>query len=677
MTMPVISRAPFCARLKRGDIFRLIGLLVAQALFAPALSGQTLDDLREMTLEELMQLEITTVSRFAEPSTTVPAAVFVITAEDIHRSGVTSIPEALRLAPGMQVARIDAGKWSIGVRGFADRLARSMLVLIDGRAVYSPLFAGTYWETQDIVLDDVARIEIIRGPGGTLWGSNAVNGIINIVMLPADETQGVLAEVAAGSEEVLRGTLRYGTSFGEDTYARAYLKGFDWDSQFHTGDVEYDEWRLVQGGLRLDSDFAGGRRLSLQGHAHTARLGEFVRRTSFTPPFLEEDTSRLPLTGGSAMARFTGPLASSLDFQAQSFYEWTDREEYPVSESRRTFDVDLQFRHVGFDRHSISWGAGYQLSDSDLDTSDYSSLPSGSEDLWSAFLQDEISVAGDRLHLTVGAKLEHNDYSGLEVQPTGRVAWLVTPNHILWAAVSRAVRRPSRVEREYASTSILNPAGPAFVRLLPNLDFESEKLIGYEVGYRALPEERVYLTVSTFYNRWSDLLTTDLFDVFQEDDPPPTRTIFPVSFLNGLDGESYGIETWADLWPTPWWRTRGHYAFLRVVMTPKPGSRDITQRSRYEDGSPRHQARLQNSFDLPRGVSFDWYVRYQSKTVDPDLPAYTTSDVRIGWEVTPGLELEVLGRNLHEPHHAEWPGENGGADVEIERGVSVGVSWRQ
>jgi iron complex outermembrane recepter protein len=651
----------------------VIGSLVASP--APVRGQQGPAELGAMTLEELMDVQVTTVARSPERAMSVAAAIHVITTEDIQRSGATSLAELLRLAPGMQVARIDAGLWAVGTRGFADRLSRSMLVLIDGRAVFSPLLAGTYWEAHDLVLDDIERIEVIRGPGGTLWGSNAVNGIVSIVTKAARDTQGPLLAAAVGSEDRFQGTARYGAALGDNGFVRGYVTGFDRESQFNTGELEYDSWRMVQSGFRLDSELGELRRFTLQGDAYTSRVGQFMRATSLVAPYLDVRANEVPLRGANVLGRVSGPVGDRFDVQLQTWYDWTDREEYPVSETRETFDADLQLRHH-LGTHDLAWGFAYRYSTAEIATAPTATLPSGSETLVSAFLQDEIALASDQLRLTLGVKLEHNRYSGLEVQPSARAVWLVNPSNTWWASVTRAVRRPSRVERLYATTSVLDPATPAFIRLSPNPDFEPERLVAYETGYRVRPSERTYFTVSAFYNEWDELLSTELGQVVQETTPPPPRTIFPVSFQNGIDGTTFGVEVTADVRPVSRWRWIATYSLLRAEMTPEPGSTDITQESRYEDGVPRHQVRMRNSFDLPGGVALDWHLRYVSELPDVDIPAYATSDVRLAWLLTGGLELEAVGRNLHEAHHPEWPGENGGADVEIERSLYVGFTWR-
>lgn len=499
-----MTHAQAVPRAPRRPLRLLLAALVGWAWGAPHASAQiTNEELARMTLEELMGVQVTTISRSPRPAARVPAALHVITSEDIRRSGATSLAEVLRMAPGLQVARIDAGKWSIGARGFADRLARSMLVLVDGRAVYSPLFAGTYWETQHLVLEDVDRIEVIRGPGGTLWGTNAVNGIINIITKPGSETRGLLLATAVGTEDRVDATLRYGGALGARTHARGYVTGFDRAPQHATGPFEYDGLRMAQAGFRLDSELRAARTLTVQGNVYDARLGEFVGETSLTPPYARVYAADNTLRGFHVLGRWSAPVGRDSDLQLQTSFDHSEREEYPVAERRRTLDVDLQLRHYRWVRHDLVWGASWRLTHGAFTTAPTAELPSGSESLLAGFAQDELSLADDRLRLTVGVKLEHNAYSGLEVLPSARAAWLATPEQTVWGAVTRAVRRPSRVERHYATSSVLDPDAPAFVRLIPNPGFGSEKLVAYELGYRVQPAPSVYLRLATFYNAWA------------------------------------------------------------------------------------------------------------------------------------------------------------------------------
>jgi len=631
-----------------------------------------------MSLEELMNVEVTTVTRVPASTTEVPAAVHVITHDDIRRSGATSIPEALRLAPGIQVAHIDASRWSIGIRGFADRLARSMLVLIDGRAVYSPLFAGTYWEVQDTLLADVDRIEVIRGPGGTLWGANAVNGIINIITRRASETQGAFVSGTAGLQGLVLAGARYGGELGANGHYRVYGKGAWRGPQHHaSGQDDHGDWRLTQAGFRGDWTYPSTRTFTLQGDVYDASLGQRASVTTFTPPFVDLLTRTAPLSGGNVLARWAGPTSPSAAYQLQTFYDRTNRDEIPVAESRDTFDVDFQHTSRAWARHAFVWGAAYRVTSGRITTVGPTSFtpPARTDQLVSAFLQDEITAVPNRVRVMVGTKLEHNDYSGVEIQPSARLVWTPDATHTVVWSVTRAVRTPSRVETDYTTNSLAVPALPAFVRLMPNPDFRPEKLVAYEVGYRVRPDPRLYVTASGFFNHLDDTLSTELLTPFVEATPPPPRVILPVTFANGLHGSSYGLELTTDVRPTDWWRWTANYSLLRVEMTRNEGGADVSQEGRYENLVPRHQVHVQSSIDVARDWQLDWVFRFVSELRQGPVPSYATSDIRVGWRMSDEMELSVVGRNLHEARHVEWPGD--GDAVAIERSALVGLTWRR
>jgi iron complex outermembrane receptor protein len=659
--------------------FALI-VATACALGHNALAQTTTQNFKQLTLEELMKIEISLVSRTPEPVVLTPAAAFVITQQDIQRAGVTSLAEALRLAPGVHVARIDASRWAVGVRGFADRLARSMLVLIDGRAVYNPLFAGTYWEVQDALLHDIERIEIIRGPGGTLWGANAVNGIINIVTKHARDTQGLLAKGLAGTEDPGGLALRYGNTLGTSGHLRSYFRGFSRGPQFHADSLDYDDWWKLQGGFRSDWSLSQERTATVQGDIYLSRLGARTTATSYLPPFSQVSTAETPLSGGNVLARWAGPNGQPGSFfQLQTYYDRTRREERPVQETRDTFDVDFQQRQAPWKGHQATWGAGYRVSSDRIVAVEPSAFipPNRTDNLYTAFVQDETGIVRARLRFTVGAKFEHNAYSGFEFQPSGRLLWEVDSVNAIVASVTRAVRTPSRVETDYTTTSLVSPATPTFVRLLPNPEFRPEELIAYELGYRVRPDERVYFTASGFFNQLDDLLSTELATPFVETSPPPpARLILPVSFLNGIHGSSHGVELTADVRPTPWWRSTVNYSYLQVRATPDPGSRDVSQQRRYEGLSPRHQVHLRAAVDLPRNVSVDWLLRYVSELPAGPVPAYATSDIRVAWQPYANFEIAVVGKDLHEAQHLEWP-TGAGANIQIQRSAYVSVTWQQ
>jgi len=661
-----------------GYLTRAVLCTSVVVLGGTALGAQTTADLKRMSLEEMLSVNVSTFSRVPEPSNRVPAAVFVLTGDDIRRSGATSLPEALRLVPGMQVARMDASRYAIGIRGFADRLSRAMLVLIDGRAVYSPLFAGTYWEVQDTFLLDIERIEVIRGPGGSLWGANAVNGIINIITKRAGDTQGWVVTAGGGGDLWGPFGVRYGGAIGDTLRIRAYAKGFDRGAQFHADGSDFDQWHMAQGGFRADWSLPRSRTFTLQGDLYEGALGSRYALTSYTPPFSETFSRESPLGGGNVLAKWAGPVGSRGEFQLQTHFDRTTRDERPVAENRNTFDVDFQHRYQRWQRHDLVWGAGYRVSGDEI-----TSVPptafvpdSRTDNLYTAFAQDEVTILPDRLLTVVGAKIEHNAYSGFEVQPSARVLWTIAQKHSVMGSVSRAVRTPSRVETNYTTTSLVSPALPSFVRLLPNPGFMSEELVAYELGYRVQPLPRFYATVSGFYNSLDNVLSTELGAAFAETIPAPPRLILPVMFENGLHGHSHGVEVAADWRATDWIRATGSYSYVNIQLTRDVGSNDVSQERRNEGLSPRHQGQIQASFDLPGRTEVDWMWRYVGSLPAGPVPAYATSDVRVGWNVGSGLDLAIVGTNLHQPHHLEWPS-GGSANTEIERRAYVRVTWRR
>jgi iron complex outermembrane receptor protein len=629
-------------------------------------------DLKRMSLQEILDIPVTTVSRVPEPASSVAAAVFVLTRDDVRRSGATSIPELLRLVPGVQVARLGGGTWAIGIRGFADRLARSILVLIDGRAVYSPLFAGTYWETQDTLLEDIERIEVIRGPGGTLWGANAVNGIINIITRRASDTQGAYVSAAAGSELRGYGGVRYGATSGDLSY-RAYAKAFDRDAEFHQDGSDFSTWHAGQVGARADWTLSETRTFSLHGDFYDGRLGERPTLSSYSPPFTRTLTVDAPLSGGNVVAQY-----STGSTRLQMYYDHTSRDELPVAERRDTGDVDFQQTLHRWTRHTPTWGAGYRVTTGAITAVAPTAFsPERRTDhLATAFLQDEIVIAPHRWALTLGSKVEHNSYSGWELQPTARIAWTPDPRGMWWAAVTRAVRTPSRVETDYTTVSTIQTAPlPIFVRLTPNPDFEPERLIAYESGFRFRPADRVYVTFSSFYNDFANTLGTDLLGQFIEATPPPVHLALPVQFTNSLHGDSAGFEATSDVRPASWWRVTANYSYLHVAFSRNPGSRDVSQERHYEQAVPHHQVQATWSADAGP-LSFDYVVRHISQLVAGPVPAYTASDARIAWRPHPRVELSLVAQDLFDSHHLEWFTGNG-VNVEIERSVYGRVTWRR
>jgi iron complex outermembrane receptor protein len=576
----------------------------------------------------------------------------------------------------VHVARIDANKWAIGVRGFTSRLSRSLLVLIDGRSVYSPLFAGVYWEVQDTLLEDVDRIEVIRGPGGTIWGANAVNGVINIITKKAQETQGGLLVAGGGSEEQGFGGVRYGRKVGENLFYRVYGKAFNRDAAFHSTGPDFDDWRMGQAGFRLDWDGQRGDTITAQGDIYTGDAGQRSVLTTFAPPFRTTVEADADLAGGNLLGRWQHVFSPTSALSAQLYYDRTYRREPTFREARDTFDIDVQHRFRIPWQQEIRLGLGYRLTSSDV-----ASVPTvvftpsrRTDQLFSVFVQDEIRLFTEQLRLTLGSKFEHNDYSGFEVQPNARLLWLLAPRHTLWAAITRAVRTPSRVEHDLTLTGLLEPRTPTFTRIIGSDAFTSEKVLTYELGYRLQPTSRLFLDATAFYNRYMDLLSLEPGMPFSETTPLPAHVVVPLAIRNGLHGEGYGIELAAEWQPFDWWRVSGVYSYLQLNLTRDQHSLDASTVRSTEGSSPTHQFSLRSFLNLPGRLEFDLIWRYVDHLPSQGVSSYLTLDAHLGWRPLPLLTIAVVGQNLLTDHHAEFGGGSSGI-TEIERSVYGKVVW--
>jgi iron complex outermembrane receptor protein len=644
------------------------------AVMTSTLPGSAKPDLTRLSLEELSNFQVTSVSKAPEKLQHAAAAIYVITQDAIHRSGATTIPEALRLAPGVEVQRINSNQWSIGVRGFTNRLTRSVLVLIDGRAVYSPLFAGTYWEVQDYLLDDVDRIEVIRGPGGTLWGANAVNGVINIITKNAKQTQGGLYTLGGGTEERGFTSMRYGGKFGEDANYRAYAKYSNRDASFHSSGDNFDDWQIGQSGFRTDWDPNTSDHVTVSGDAYEGKIGQKIAVTTYTPPnFLDNKEQDADVFGANVLSHWTRVYDSKSDMSLQAYYDRTNRTNANYREFRNTFDLDFQRRFPLPLHQEMTWGAAYRFTNNLTDASPALFFePTGRVNtLVSVLLQDEFTLIENELFLTMGSKVEHNDYSGWETDPSGRLSWSPTENQTIWSAVSRAVRTPSQVDEDLQLTSPLSPATTTFARLLNNRGYESEKLLAYEVGYRVQPVQPVFIDISAFYNRHDDLQSIEPLPPFTETTPSPTHTIVPVVFGNQVKGETHGMELVSTWQAMKGWRLRGEYSLLLMHLKPMGGSGDTTSAKNANGSSPRHQVLLQSSMDLPYHLKWDPSVRYVDSLPALGVPAYWTLDMRFAWHATEGLELAIIGQNLLTDHHPEAT-----KTQNIQRGVYGQATWQ-
>ena len=631
-------------------------------------------DFTELSIEDLMNLEVTTVSKKAQKRSDTAAAVFVITQSDIQRSGAASIPEALRMVPGVEVARIDASKWAITVRGFNGRFANKLLVLMDGRALYTPAFSGVFWHMQDTLLEDIDRIEVIRGPGASLWGANAVNGVINIITKKADDSQGTYLTTGGGTEERFFAGVRYGGRLDDNLFYRMYAKYFDRDNAVDAdGDKTADHWDGLRGGFRMDWEATGHDTMTLQGDIFDGQDGETITTASLNPPYSITSDEENGYFGGNLLGRWMHRFSSTSETVLQLYYDRLERTSEILDVYQNTFDIDFQHRFQLGTRNQMMWGFGYRFVRDDFNNSFSTSIIPDSRDLdlVSAFVQDEIQLIPDRLGLILGSKFEHNDFTGFEVQPSGRLVWKPVEKQTLWGAISRAVRTPSRGEHgTFINSRVIPPDGlypgsPAQpVTLVGNGDFDSETLIAYELGYRIQPTSRLSLDVATFYNVYDNLRTIE-----------PTG-LFSATAGNEMEGDTYGVELAADFQPLNWWRLQLSYSFLEMNLSLKDASLDTTSESA-EGESPQNKVSIRSMMDLPHNLELDIWFRYVDNLPTQRLDDYTTLDVRFAWKPLKWLELAVVGQNLLADHHPEFKPELiDTSPTEVQKSVYGSVTCR-
>jgi iron complex outermembrane receptor protein len=604
--------------------------------------------LKKLSVEELMNVEVISVSKRPEKLSETASAIQVITAEDIRRSGASNIPEALRLAHNLHVAQKGSHAWGIAARGFNTELANKLLVLIDGRTVYTPLFSGVFWDRQDYLLEDIDRIEVISGPGSTLWGANAVNGVINIITKKSKDTQGLYLEAGGGPE--LKGftSARYGGKLASNASYRVYGKYFDRGSQvLGNGRDASDSWHMGQGGFRIDAETSPQNELTFQGD------------------FYSGDESLLSggsgkVTGGNILGRWSHAFSDESEMTLQFYYDRTHlatpvpafvinsivfAPSGTLKDDLDTYDVDFQHHfRVGARNHFV-WGLGYRFTDDVVSNSPGLGFfpPVLGRSLFSGFVLDEIRLRRD-LFFTVGSKLEHNDYTGFELEPSARLQWNLANKQILWAAASRAVRMPSRIDRDLSQ-----PAPPHLVVLKGSPDFISETVVAYELGYRAQLGSKLATSVAAFYNDYDHLRSTSITPL----------TLLPFFFANNLQGKTYGVELSATYQVFDRWRLHAGYTPLKEQIRIKPGQMDLNN-ALNETADPRQQVFLRSSIDVRKNVELDAKLRWVDSLRNNNgptagtVPSYFELDARLGWHPTEIIEFSVTGQNLLHDRHPEY-----------------------
>lgn len=648
-------------------------ILLLLTCSATAQAQDAVQRLKQLSVEELFDVEVTSVSKSAEPLFDAAAAIAVVTGEDMRRAGATSIPEALRGTPGLHVAQETATSWAVSSRGFSSVNSEKLLVLSDTRSIYTPLYSGVFWDVQDYLLEDIDRVEVIRGPGAALWGSNAVNGVINIQTKSAAQTRGGYVEAQAGSEQAMLAA-RYGGTLGGVDY-RVFAKHTQYDATDHPTSASDDRSRLTHAGFRSDWNVDNDQ-FTVQSDVYRGEIGRFAPTVTVLGRQGPEGKLRTGVSGGNLLARWTRQTGDDAHIQLRGYYDRTHRNDPSFRDDLDTFDLDFQQRAPIAQQHALTWGLNYRLTNNrNVGKGIFALAPASSRDtLVSGFVQDRFTVS-ESLYIDIGTKLEHNDFSGVEVQPSLRAAWNLSSKQLVWAAVSRAVRVPTRIERDIA-IDVSDPAGNPVVRLLGNEQFDSEKLLAYELGHRwqALPS--LSFDLAAFRNQYQGLASMELGDPFI--DPNDGRTVYPVLNMNLTDGRSQGVEALIQFTPLSFWQLTASYSNIDLKI--EPHGQDINRGRFIAGATPRHQLGLRSLMDLPANLQLDAHARYASRIRQlPDivdgsgLPSYTELDLRLGWRATERLEVSLIGQNLLHSRHIEF----GTAEQrgQIERSAYAKLAW--
>ncbi|MBN2292260.1 MAG: TonB-dependent receptor [Pirellulales bacterium] len=644
------------------------------------------NDLLDLDIEQLRKtsvaapsfdVEVTSVTKQKSTVGRSPAAIFVITPEMIRRSGYTTVPDLLRMVPGMDVARINSSTWAVSCRGFNAQFANKLLVLIDGRSVYNQLFGSVYWDVQDMLLEDIERIEVIRGPGGTLWGDNAVNGVVNIITKKAQDTQGTLVTAGGGNLDKVIDGIRVGGNNGNGMYWRIYGKHFERGNEYDANGA-HDAWRMGRGGFRLDWDLdkCDTDKLTVLGNYYGGNEGQNLLVPQPFPPYRQHVVDTAGVSGANILTRWDHRIDKESDWKLQLYFDRTFRDEYIAQQQNNTLDVEFQHRFPLGPRQNFIWGLDYRQVHDYITTDTFFVQVDPTErttNLFSGFLQDEITLIEDRLVFTIGTKLEHNSYSGFECQPSARLLWSPDERQAVWAAISRAVRTPTRQE-ENATTNIgplpMFPL-PTFGRFMGNPDLQSEALMAYEVGYRAQPTEHFSWDVTGFINMYENFIWIVSGMPFPEN----TYRVMPFLPDNKWRAQTYGFEISGQWSISERWRVSAWYSLLELYVQDTFGSPTPYLREKY---SPCNQTTLKSSWDLGSDVDFDMQLRYVDSLPGLSVPSYITMDMRLGWRPNKNFELALVGQNLLDNHHFEW-GNEGSVYLpdEVRRTVFAQLTWRR
>jgi iron complex outermembrane recepter protein len=652
-------------------------------LALPAWPQQSSTDLTTKSLEDLMSVEVTSVSKSEQTLSRTASAIFVITAEDIGRSGAVNIPDLLRMVPGMDVAQINANTWAVSARGFNGEFSNELLVLVDGRTVYLPTFGGVLWDVLDMPLDDIERIEVIRGPGGTIWGANAVNGVVNIITKKAADTHGALIVAGGGNLDQGFGTAQYGGTLGKNTDYRVYSKYLNQaELSGLSGQSGGDGWHLLSGGFRVDSTLSTKDALTIQGNLYTGAEGNpSLRLQSVTSPGPQEVDPKVDLSGGFLQLAWNHTFSARSDTSLQISYDNFKRADV-LDEGRYTLNLDFQHHFMWGQRQNVVWGLGYRYSSSHtngdltvaLDPADLNTQ------VFSSFIQDEIALSPDRLYLTLGTKLEHDFYTGFVLLPSVRLTWQPNSHQMFWTAISRAARTPSSIDtaERLNFAGFPGPSGtPVLIGQVGNPHFKNEDLTAYELGTRITALKNLSIDIAAFYGDYTHQGTVEPAPPVFETTPAPPHLFIPTTFENLMHGESQGLEIAANWKVTDRWTLSPGYAFEQIHMHLDPSSQDTTSVSPAEGSSPVNSAQLRSHFIFPHNMSWDTSAYFVGRLDNPKIPSYTRVDTSLSWHYREGLSISLVGQNLVRDQHLEFI-ESTGASTStlIKRSAYAKFTWR-
>lgn len=657
------------------------------ALASEALAQKSARDIGDLSLDALANTEITSVSRKKEKLSQTAAAAFIITQEDIRRSGATSIPELLRMVPGLDVAQIDANKWAVTSRGFNERFADKVLVMIDGRTVLTPLSSGVNWDIQDTILEDIERIEVVRGPGASVWGANAVNGVINIITKDAKDTRGTLVTTGGGSQERANSAVRYGGEVGTLGSYRIFAKYINRNAfTDSSGRKAADNGNVLRGGFRVDLNLSARDDLSVESDLYSGNEGQTVTGLrSLTPNaagnFLQTFDNRTAISGGDVLGRWRHNSSDRFDTTVQLYAEVDNRSQQTLfGEFRHTGDLEI-FQHLNKERHDLVWGLDYRYSaDRTVGSLNISFDPANrATSLFGAFLQDEITLVPDRLRVTVGAKLEHNAYSGFALDPNFRLLWTPQAHYSAWLGISRASENSSRFDaniRVNEDASVNANGVTTLVSSFGTNGLPPENVIAYEFGQRA--QARTWLTfdLATFYNHYTNRHTQEPGMPFYEGSPGSGDLVLPTLTASNISGETHGIELSTTLKSKSIWKLTTGYTLFRIHLHAIPASQDYSTARESEGSAPGQQFQVHLELNFPHKLEFDTAVYYVASLQGPGIPLYTRVDGRLGWRPNEVLEISAGLQNMLDPRHFEFGSGDLVDATQVGRNVYGKLTWR-